>query len=240
MNQSPKVSIIIPVYNEESILRSSVIDLIGRLEAFDLQYELLLAENGSRDRTVDICQELGREFSQVRHFSVGSPGQGNYGLALKQGMLVARGQYVFCDEIDLCDTEFYARALELLDAGAAQLVIGSKLAEGARDERPLLRHAGSLVINGMLRVSLGFKGTDTHGLKAFARAALVPVIEACVVDKDLFASEFVIRAERAGISIREIPVRIKEKRPPSVHLFKRVPNVLRNLGKLFVAIRLRR
>ena len=60
-----------------------------------------------------------------------------------------------------------------------------------------------------------------------------------MVDKDLFASEFVIRAERAGIKIREIPVSITEKREPSVHLFRRVPNVLKNLARLVVAIRIK-
>jgi glycosyltransferase involved in cell wall biosynthesis len=239
MIEAPKVTIVIPIYNEERILRSSVVDLIDRLKVFDLPYELLLAENGSVDATRTICQELAQEFSQVRFFSVGSPGNGNYGLALRTGMLDAHGEYVFCDEIDLCDTEFYAGALEILDAGSADLVIGSKLADGARDERPLLRHAGSLVINGMLRVALGFKGTDTHGLKAFRRAVLTPVAQSCIVDKDLFASEFVIRAERAGVTIREIPVQIQEKRAPSIHLFRRVPNVLGNLAKLFVAIRLK-
>lgn len=239
MIEAPKVTIVIPIYNEERILRSSVEDLIERLKPFDLRYELLLAENGSVDATRAICEELAQSFTQVRYLSVGSPGNGNYGLALRTGMLDARGEYVFCDEIDLCDTDFYARALEILDAGAADLVIGSKLAHGARDERPLLRHAGSLVINGMLRVALGFKGTDTHGLKAFRRAVLTPVAQSCIVDKDLFASEFVIRAERAAVAIREIPVRIKEKRAPSIHLFRRVPNVLGNLAKLFVAIRLK-
>jgi glycosyltransferase involved in cell wall biosynthesis len=237
MSASPKVSILIPIYNEQTILRSSVIDLIDRLKAFDLDYELVLAENGSVDATVSICEELAQRFSNVRFFSVGSPGNGNYGLALREAILDARGEFVFCDEIDLCDTDFYARALAILSSGEATLVIGSKLADGARDERPLLRHAGSLVINGMLRVALGFKGTDTHGLKAFRREPLLPIARACVVERDLFASEFVIRAERANISIREIPVRIKEKRAPSVHLLKRVPNVLQNLGKLVYAIR---
>jgi glycosyltransferase involved in cell wall biosynthesis len=237
MSASPKVSILIPIYNEQAILRSSVVDLIDRLKAFDLDYELVLAENGSIDATVSICEELAQRFSNVRFFSVGSPGHGNYGLALREAILDARGEYVFCDEIDLCDSDFYARALKLLTSGEAALVIGSKLAEGAKDERPLLRHAGSLVINGMLRVALGFKGTDTHGLKAFRRLPLLPIARACVVDRDLFASEFVIRAERAGIAIREIPVRIKEKRAPSVHLLRRVPNVLQNMGKLVYAIR---
>jgi glycosyltransferase involved in cell wall biosynthesis len=239
MNQTaPKVTIVIPIYNEEGILRASVVDLIDRLVPLGFSYELVLAENGSIDRTVELCTELESRFAQVSHFSVGAPGHGNYGAALRQGILQARGQYVFCDEIDLCDTDFYARALAILESGAADLVIGSKLAEGASDERPLTRHVGSIVINGMLRVALGFKGTDTHGLKAFRREVVAPVAERCVVDKDLFASELVIRGEREGVRIREIPVRVKEKREPSIHLFRRVPNVLKNLAKLVVAIRL--
>jgi hypothetical protein len=52
----------------------------------------------------------------------------------------------------------------------------------------------------------------------------------------VYASELVIRSYRAGLSIEEIPLRIVEKRPPSINLFKRVPNVLKNLGRLTWAI----
>jgi hypothetical protein len=90
-----------------------------------------------------------------------------------------------------------------------------------------------------LRVTLGFRGTDTHGLKAFRRSALLDVVRACLVEKDVFASEFVIRADRGGVRIREIPVRIIEKRPPSINLFKRVPNVLKSVLKLTYSIRVR-
>ncbi len=239
MSDAPKVTIVIPIYNEEGILPSSVVDLVDRLARLSFSYELVLAENGSRDRTVEICDELAARFPQLSYFSVGQPGQGNYGKALRQGILQARGEYVFCDEIDLCDTDFYVRALQILERGDADLVIGSKLADGASDERPLTRHLGSIVINGMLRLALGFKGTDTHGLKAGRTRVLRPIAERCVVDRDLFASELVIRAEREGVAIREIPVRVKEKREPSVHLARRVPNVLKNLAKLVVAIRVK-
>lgn len=232
---SPHVSIVIPVYNEEGILQSAVIDLIDRLREFPWDYELILAENGSRDGTVELAEKLAARFPQVRTFSFGHP---NYGGALKRGILEARGEYVICDEIDLCDTDFYRRALELLDRGEADLVVGSKAMHGASDERPFVRRLGTQVINGMLRVSLGFTGTDTHGLKAFRREKLVPIARACIVDKDLFASELVIRAERAQIPIVEIPVRVLEKRVPTIGLFRRVPNVMRNLGKLVWAIRI--
>jgi len=234
-----KVTIVIPIYNEEGILRASVSDLIDRLSGVPWTYELVLAENGSKDRTVEICRELANRYPQLRYFSVGAPGHGNYGKALRQGILEARGEYVFCDEIDLCDTDFYTRALQLLERRDADLVIGSKLAEGAADERPLVRHLGSLVINGMLRVALDFKGSDTHGLKAFRHSVVAPIAERCIVDKDLFASELVIRAERERVSITEIPIRVKEMREPSTHLFKRVPNVIKNLVKLVVAIRIK-
>ena len=117
-------------------------------------------------------------------------------------------------------------------------MIGSKVMEGAQDRRPFLRHAATLVMNGMLRVLVGFHGTDTHGLKAFRRESLVEVVDHCVLDRDLFASEFVIRAEREGRTVVEIPVHIIEKRPPSVNLFKRVPKVLRDIARLTYMIRI--
>jgi glycosyltransferase involved in cell wall biosynthesis len=240
-NVQPRISIIIPIYNEEAILHAAVVDLRTRLEGLGFPYEIILAENGSKDRTVEIGQELANKYGnasegQVKIISMGEP---NYGKALKQGILLSRGELVICDEIDLCDVDFHKRAIEILESGEADLVIGSKLVAGAEDDRPVIRHAASIAYSSMLKVLLGFRGTDTHGLKAFRRLALLDVVRACLVDKDVFASELVIRADRGGVRTKEIPVRVIEKRPPSINLFKRVPNVLKNVAKLTYAIRLR-
>lgn len=237
MSTSPRISIVIPVYNEERILRGAVTDLRERLAPLGFTYEIILAENGSKDRTVALGEELAAELpGEVKIISMGEP---NYGRALKEGILLARGEIVICEEIDLCDTDFHRRAVEILETGEADLVIGSKLASGAEDERPVFRHVASIAYSSMLRVLLGFRGTDTHGLKAFRRSALLDVVTACLVDKDVFASELVIRADRGGVKTREIPVRVKEKRPPSINLWKRVPNVLKSVAKLTYAIRVR-
>ncbi len=230
------ISIVIPIYDEEAILRASVIDLVDQLSAMPWSYEIILAENGSKDGTREVARELASRFPQLvcRHVE-----EANYGKALRDGILNARGTLVICDEIDLCDTDFYERAVALLRDDAIDLVIGSKAMPGAKDERPLNRRMGTRFINGLLRAMLGFRGTDTHGLKAFRRRALEPVVRSCVVDRDLFASELVIRAQRAGLGIREIPVRVLEKRPPSVGLARRVPSVLKNLAKLVVAMRIK-
>jgi glycosyltransferase involved in cell wall biosynthesis len=232
----PRISIVIPVYNEEAILHAAVVDLRERLSPLGWAYEIILAENGSKDATVRIAAELSEKYPEVKSISMGEP---NYGRAMREGILLARGEFVICDEIDLCDADFHKQAVEVLDSGEVDLVIGSKLAVGSADERPLVRHVASIAYSGLLRVLLGFRGTDTHGLKAFRRSALLATVEACVVDKDVFASEFVIRADRSAVRIREIPVRVMEKRPPSINLFKRVPNVLKSVVKLTYAIRIR-
>jgi len=233
MSSAPHVSIVIPVYNEEAILHAAVVGLRERLAPHGVSYEIVLAENGSRDRTVAIAEELAARYAEVRHLSIDEP---NYGKALRAGILAARADVVVCDEIDLCSVDFCLAAVARVEAGK-DLVIGSKLAGGAEDERPLLRHTASRVYTSALRLLLDFQGTDTHGPKAFRRSRLLPVVEACVVDRDVFASEFVIRAYRAGLAVEELPIRVKELRPPSINLFRRVPAVVRNLAKLTWAVR---
>ena len=151
---APKVSIVIPIYNEEAILHAAVVDLRERLAPQGWRYEIILAENGSRDRTVPIARELSEKYDEVSTFSTNEP---NYGRALREGIERARGEFVLCDEIDLCDADFHRRAVERLESDQADMVIGSKLIAGAEDERPILRHAAE------------------HGLhRALARPARLP------------------------------------------------------------------
>ncbi len=233
--RDPDVSVIIPIYNEEALLRAAVIELVDRLDALGWAYEVLLTENGSTDRTVEIALTLEREIPAVRVLRTSEP---NYGLALRRGIKAARGRYVLCDEIDICDTGFHERAMAILESDQCDMVIGSKLHADALDKRPFMRHVATIGINLLLKLLLDFKGTDTHGLKAFHRERVLSIVDECIVDKDLFASELVIRSERRQLRILEIPVEIVEKRKPSIDLFRRVPNVLKNLTRLVVAIRL--
>jgi glycosyltransferase involved in cell wall biosynthesis len=229
-----EISVVIPIYNEEAILADSVAELLRGFAAAGITgFEIVLAENGSRDRTREVAARLAREHPQVRTFSCPTP---NYGAALREGIEGARGELVICEEIDLCDLDFHRRALALLRAGEAELVVGSKVMHGAHDRRPAGRRAATRVYNAALRLTLGFTGTDTHGLKAFRRSALLPVVGRCIVGHDVFASELVIRAERDGVRVREIPVELMEKRAPSVHLLRRVPKVLQHLVRLMAAI----
>ena len=234
------ISIIIPVYNEEGILSASVTDLITNLSEStkigDWRYEVILSANGCVDRTIDIARRLQERYPQLRLIVSDEP---NYGKALKQGIYEARGTYVVCDEIDLCDVDFYERALYRLTEEEYDLVVGSKRLERSFDKRPPFRRFASGVINWMLWLTTGFDGTDTHGLKAFHRERLLNIVDRCVVDKDMFASEFVIRVRRGEFRATEIPLEVIEKRAPSIQLSKRVPRVLRQLVTLGYVIRVK-
>lgn len=236
MSRSKQLSVVIPVYNEASIVAQAGRELAEALEKRGLDFEIVFAENGSTDSTPQILEEMCRADGRLRWFHSETP---NYGAALKRGIREASGDIVVCDEIDLCDLAFYDQALPLLKEKGADMVVGSKAAKGASDRRPMVRRLATRVHNKLLKLTLGFRGTDTHGLKAFWRKKLLPVVDRCVVDMDVFASELVVRAWREGLQVVEIPIQLHEKRQPSIHLFRRVPNVLKNVARLVYVIRIR-
>ncbi len=230
--KTPAVSIVIPVYNEEKILESAVREIVAEADKLDIGYELIICENGSKDRTLEIGQNLSKIFPQVRAIHCPEP---NYGAALELGILKAIGENVVCFEIDFWDGPFIEIAKVLLRKYDA--VVGSKAAKGARDRRPLIRRMITHSFNLFLRVFFGFQGTDTHGIKAFRREKSISIVNDCKTSKDIFATELILRMERAGFYMCEIPLEIEERRPPTIGLLKRVPGTIKNLFTLWKATR---
>ncbi len=231
-SSQPAISILIPIYNEEQILEESVRDIVRGADPLGIPYELVLCENGSRDRTVEVGERLARELPQVRLLRCPTP---DYGSALLMGIREARGANIVCFEIDFYDAPFVEIAHVLLKKYDA--VIGSKRARGARDRRPLIRRLITFGFNTFLRVFFRFTGTDTHGIKAFRAEPVRPLAEACQTRRDIFTTELVIRMERADLRVCEIPLEIVERRPAPINILKRVPSTLRNLWKLWKATR---
>ena len=228
----PDVTILIPIYNEEAILEESVRDIIQGADPLDISYELVLCENGSKDRTVEIGERLCEELPQLRLLRCPLP---DYGEALIMGIREARGTNIVCFEIDFYDVHFIEMAHVLLKKYDA--VIGSKRAIGSRDRRPFIRRFITWGFNTFLRILFGFTGTDTHGIKAFRAEPVRPLVEACRTRRDIFTTELVIRIERAGLWRCEVPLEIEERRPAPINIMRRVPSTLKNLWTLWKATR---
>lgn len=227
-------SVVVPVCNEAKIFRRSATQLLETLRGLGSAFDLVVCENGSTDETPAIAEELRRGNPEVRVERLPTP---NYGLALRHAISACRHDVVVLVNIDFWSFDFLREALARLEH--CDLVIGSKAMRGARDERPLLRRVITRAFNWALRVAFGFKGTDTHGLKAFRRPSVSRIISQCVTDQSIFDTELVLRAEREGLRITEIPVAVRELRQPSYwSVLRRSPEVTENLLRLWWEFRL--
>lgn len=221
----PTFSIVVPVYNEADFIPVGLPRLIAELDAEHLDYRLLLIENGSTDGTADVARQVAGSAAVEVH-SLATP---DYGAAMREGFLRADGEWVVNFDIDYFSASFLRRAMEQADS--ADLVIASKRDPESEDRRSLLRRAATGVFNLLLRALFGSSVSDTHGMKAFRRELVADVLPDVVSRQDLFDTELVIRAERKGYRIAEVPVIVEEMRPAR-SLLKRVPRTLKGLWRI--------
>jgi glycosyltransferase involved in cell wall biosynthesis len=229
---APSVSIVVPIHNEQSILAEQVTSMRNEMASLRNSFEVLLVENGSTDQTAAIAQSLARASNEIRVVHLKEP---DYGAALQAGILDARNDVIVIFNVEFWSIEFVSIALAALQTRA--LVIGSKAAPGAHDDRPPMRRAITRMYNRCLWLLWGFNGTDTHGMKAFNRLEVLPFVEQCRCRGFVFDTELVLRCERAGLRRLELPTDVRELREPTMgSLLHRVPSVVRNLIVLWRAL----
>jgi glycosyltransferase involved in cell wall biosynthesis len=227
---SPKVSVVMPAFNEAEILATSVKSVVAGLRARGHAFEVIIVENGSTDGTLTIAEQLAAELPELR---VEHRPKADYGRALRAGLLFARGDAVVNFDTDYFDLDFLDEAVgQVLAADGPAIVVGSKRGEGSNDNRDPIRKLATLVFSMILRVLFGLQVSDTHGIKAMQRAVVEPYARICTFGQDLFDTELILRVERAGLRTAEIPVEVRELRPARSTFLTRVPRTLRGLCKL--------
>ena len=220
-------SVVVPIHNEAAFLENALKEMRAELEKVSAHPEVWLVENGSTDDTLAVAERLAAEDQEM---SVAILSEANYGGALREGLLKASGEWVVTFDIDYFSGRFVSQLRDLKDG--ADVVIASKRAPGSSDERSLLRRAGTLVFNWLIRLMLGTKVSDTHGIKAFSRRVISDLAEQVQLRDDLFDTELVLRAERAGFRIAEVPITVREQRKARSSYVKRVPGAVTGLFQL--------
>jgi glycosyltransferase involved in cell wall biosynthesis len=224
------LSVVMPAHNEAAYLETAVHDVDEGLGARGHEHEILVVENGSTDDTLAIGQRLADELLAVR---VSTLAVADYGAALRGGILAARADLIVTFDVDYYDLGFVDDALTLLTGHAPPvIVVGSKRAPGARDKRPWPRQLVTTVFSLLLRAVFSLSVSDTHGMKAMRRADVEPILERCRFRTDLFDTELVIRTQRAGLPIAELPVTAHERRPSRTPIWQRVPRTLVGMVEL--------
>jgi glycosyltransferase involved in cell wall biosynthesis len=217
------LSVVIPVHNEASLLPRMITDLIHRLRAFGQPFELILVENGSTDDTFVIARRLALEIAEIHLIELPTA---NYGRALRTGMLAASGDVIVNFDIDYWDVPFLQDAWALV-RHRFDIVIGSKNLLLSSDRRALTRRLISHGFRWVLRFVFGLRVSDTHGIKVWRRSPrLNELMHTVRFDNHLFDTELIIRAERAGLRIVELPVEVTETRKPPWGILRRVPRAV--------------
>lgn len=211
-NRAP-LTIFIPAYNEEVILATNIDRLRAHLKDLDIVgYEIILASNGSTDRTVEIAREcaLGRDDVQVIALD-----RRGVGRAFKEGVRRARHNWLICLDLDLTvDLGFIESAQRLL--ATVDIVIGSK--QTGKQQRSWIRRLASACFIACARYLLGLEFSDySIGAKAYRKQTVEPYLDS-FADGSAYVVQLIAWAKRDGAVITEIPVWCEDLRKSKFNL----------------------
>lgn len=202
---NPFLSIIIPAHNEEKRLPATLKQIHAFLNTQEYDAEIVVVENGSHDKTLEIAQQFCDRIPYLRVLKEERRGKG---LAVRTGILEARGEYRFFGDADLSMpieeiNRFIPPVLPELD-----IAIGSREAPGAvRYHEPFYRHLIGRVFNSLVRLMAlpGLQDTQC-GFKCFRAAVAEEIFPLQTFTGMSFDAEVLFIARRRGYRIVEIPI----------------------------------
>ena len=218
-----KLSLVIPAYNESSIIEATLRTVTARLAEMDPDYELLIVDDGSTDNMADLVRPF--EDGHVR--LTGYHPNGGKGKAVRTGVLEARGDYVFCTDADLAyGLENIPAMLDKLAAGA-DLCIGSRrLDKLGYQGYPPIRLLTSKVFGFLVRLFSGLPYDTQCGIKGYRRAAARAIFSQCSTDGFAFDFEVPLRARKLGLTVEQEAVHVVNHRESKI-------NILRDSARMF-------
>jgi hypothetical protein len=211
-----EVSIVMPCLNEAETLETCIAKARRFLEGNGVAGEVIVADNGSTDGSIEIARRSG---ARVVHVA-----EKGYGMALMRGFEAARGKYlVMGDADDSYDFEHLMPFVERLRAGD-DMVMGNRFRGGIAPGAMPWHHKyiGNPVLTGILNLFFRSGIRDAHcGLRALTRRAFVALrLQTTGME---FASEMVVKAALAGLRMSEVPTTLQpdgRSRPPHLRSFR--------------------
>ena len=208
---SPKLSIVVPAYNEAARLGKSLRSIVAYLNERRAESELIVVDDGSSDQTTEIAEQTLADSGAVAAQVIRYEKNRGKGYAARMGLLAARANIALFSDADLSTpiTET-SKLVDPIRNGECDLTFGSR----ALDRRligvhqPWRREQGGRVFNLIVRLATGLPFWDTQcGFKAFRLNVCRPLIEAAQIDRFGFDVELIYLAHLARLRLREIPVR---------------------------------
>jgi putative flippase GtrA len=227
-----QVEIVVPVFNEEAALALSVRRLHRFLTAeFPCTWRIVIADNASTDGTPGVARELAAALPGVRSVRLERKGRGR---ALRAAWTASEARVVGYMDVDLStDLRALLPLVAPLLSGHSDVAIGTRLARSARVVRGPKRELISRSYNGLLHMTLRARFSDAQcGFKA-VRADLLPTLLPEVKDESwFFDTELLVRAQRRGLRIHEVPVDWIDDPDSRVRILRTAVEDLRGVARL--------
>jgi dolichyl-phosphate beta-glucosyltransferase len=204
-DDAPELSLVIPAYNEAQRLPPTLRHVRAYLDARGRSYEIVVADDGSRDGTAEVARAAGGDVLRV----VASPVNRGKGHAVRQGMLAARGRLRLMCDADLSTSIEQLERLEALVPRGYDVVIGSRAITGAQVEvrQTGFRENAGRLFNLLVRLVALPEVRDTQcGFKLFTGEAAEGVFAVARLDGFAFDVEALFLARHQGRRLAEVPV----------------------------------
>lgn len=206
----PAFSVVIPCFNEAARIGATIQATLGYVERNSTQGELLIVNDGSTDETSTIAREALRHAPIEAHLLENFPNRGK-GAAVRKGLLAAQRSIGLFFDADLSTPlEEIPKVVEPIANDEVDLAFGSRALDRKLigHHQPWLREQGGRVFNLLVRLTSGLPFWDTQcGFKAFRLDVCRPILQRACIDGFAFDVELLFLARRAGLRLREIPVR---------------------------------
>ncbi len=232
LHEAPAIELVLPVFNEEQIIDSSVRALHEYMAChFACSTLITIADNASTDSTLERAELLAGELEGVRVLHLDVKGRGN---ALRTVWGASTAEVVGYMDIDLStDLDCLPGLLRPLLENRTDLAIGSRLAPASKVTRGLKREVISRSYNILLRNLLGISISDAQcGFKAARRETLAPLLEDVQDGGWFFDTELLYLARRHRLSITEVPVRWVDDPDSRVAIIPTAMANLRGIARL--------
>ncbi len=206
MARRPYLSIVVPAYNEQYRITYCAHQLVAYFRKRRKPFEIIIVNDGSRDRTADAARDVANKLREVRHISFAA--NRGKGAAVRAGVMAARGSRILFLDADLSTRpEEWPKLEEKLNRGA-DLAIGSRKMAGAHllKRQPRWRESLGKVFTWLVRIFLVSVSDVTCGFKGLERAAARFLFSRQVLNDWSFDDEVLFLASRAGLRIAEVPV----------------------------------
>lgn len=224
MNCMKNIEIILPVYNEEKILKKNVLKVKQFFDKYCKNFLIVIVDNGSTDHTYEIAESLQNEYSNIAAFRLKEKGRGR---ALRFRILNSPFPFIGYMDIDLSSNlSCLLRMYEELSRGY-DIVIGSRLLPGAEVQRSLIRRFLSTGYSFLVQCILNLPYKDYQcGFKLFRRERILDLLTLIKNNNWFFDTELIYYAHNNKLRIKEIPVLWKERKRGKVRL---IPTIVEDV-----------